>query len=169
MISTKQLETRIGNLLKGAPALPESTKKSLVEAWPWIAVILGVLQVISALALWSVVSAAERAIDVANTYSLIYNGVSAGLTAMDKTVIYLAIIVLVVSSVILFKAYPELKKQTKRGWDLLFLGSLVNVVYAVITLFINQRGVSSFVFSLIGSVIGFYLLFQVREKYHTTK
>lgn len=169
MSVVKQLETTIEGLFKSAPPMPENAKKSLVNAWPWIALVFGVLQLLVALGLWGIVSAAERAVNVANTYSMIYAGQTVSLSALDKTAIYLGLIVLVVDAVILLRAYPELKKRTRRGWDLLFLGSLLNLLYAVVSLFINQRGVGSFVFSLLGSAVGFYLLFQVKSHYHTAK
>jgi hypothetical protein len=65
-------------------------------------------------------------------------------------------------------AYPALVKRERRGWDLLFLGSLLNVLYSVVTIFINGRGMGSFLSGLIGSALAFYLLFQVREKYGRT-
>ena len=169
MVLTKKLETTIGGLFKGAPAMPENAKKSLVDAWPWIALVFGVLQLVAAWALWGVVRFAERLSDVTNSLSVYYTGRSAGLSSTDKMVIYLALLVLVADAVILLMAYPELKKKSKKGWDLLFLGSLVNLVYAVVSVFIHDRGVSSFIFSLIGSAVGFYLLFQVKDKYHTAK
>ena len=169
MSVVKTLETQLEGVFKSAPPLPDNAKKSLVNAWPWIALVFGVLQILAALSLWGIVTAAERAINVANTYSMIYTGQVVGLSAMDKTVIFLGVALLFVDAILLLKAYPELKKRTRKGWDLLFLASLLNAAYAVITLFINQRGVGGFLFSVLGSAIGFYLLFQVKNSYHTTK
>lgn len=161
MTVVKQLEKTIEGVFKSAPPLPANAKTSLVTAWPWIALIFGILQLLAAFGLWGIVTTAER---VVNTYASIYSGQTL-LSGFDKLVIYLGIAVLVLDAVILLKAYPELKKQTRKGWDLLFLGSLVNLAYALVSLFINQRGVGSFLFSLLGSAVGFYLLFQVRDRY----
>ena len=70
-----------------------------------------------------------------------------------------------VQGVIYLLAYPGLKAHKKAGWNYLFYGALLNVVYAVATLFNDYQGGSSFVGGLIGSAIGFYLLFQVRSAY----
>lgn len=169
MTALKQLESKIGGLFKSAPPLSESAKKSLVGAWPWIALIFGILQLLAAWGLWNLTRYVDRLSDLSNTLSMYYTGESAALSSFDKTVIYLALIVLVVDAVILLMAYPELKKRTSRGWDLLFLGSLINAAYAVVSLFIDDRGVSSFIFSVLGSAVGFYLLYQVKDKYHTAK
>ena len=169
MTFTKQLETKIGGLFKSAPPLPENAKKTLVNAWPWIALIFGILQLLAAWGLWNLTRYVDSISDLSNTVSMYYNQQSVGLSSMDKIFIYLALIVLVVDAVILLMAYPELKKKTKAGWDLLFLGSLINAAYAVVSLFIDGRGPSTFVFSLIGSAVGFYLLFQVKDHYSVKK
>jgi O-antigen/teichoic acid export membrane protein len=62
-------------------------------------------------------------------------------------------------------AVSPLMKRLRRGWDLLFLSALINLVYAVVTIFIDSRGIGSFFLSLLSSAIGFYLLFQVRSKF----
>jgi len=162
MSAVTKLEKQIGGLFKGAPALPENGKEGLVKAWPWIALIFGVLQLLAAWGLWELTRRSERLID---TLSMYYTNGSYGLSSFDKTMVYVGIVVLLVDAVILLMAYPELKKRAKRGWDLLFLGALLNLGYSIVTLFIDDRGVGSFIFSLLTSAIGFYLLFQVREKY----
>jgi hypothetical protein len=73
--------------------------------------------------------------------------------------------VLAVEAVILLLAFPKLQKRQRAGWDLLFLGALINVVYAVLQIFTYQRGVGSFIMSLIGSALGFYLLLEVKSKF----
>jgi uncharacterized membrane protein HdeD (DUF308 family) len=157
------IESRIGGLLKDAPALPKDSKKALVNAWPIIALVFGVLQLFAAYGLWRAMSFVER-IDSALAHLYAY----AGYSSTDRLLVYLAIVVLVVDAVILLMAYPELKKKTNRGWDLLFLGGLLNLLYAVVSLFVRGGGVSSFMLSLVGSVAGFYLLFQVRDVYKGT-
>ncbi|MDB5182673.1 MAG: hypothetical protein JWO47_457 [Candidatus Saccharibacteria bacterium] len=157
----KKAETVIGGWYKNAPKLSDKTKETLVKIWPWLALVFGILQLVAALALW-------RLVHVANSIVTIYGTVvntNIGISGTDKLFIALGIILLIVDAVILLMAYPKLAKRQKTGWDLIFLGSLLNVVYSVITLLINGRGVSSFLSSLIGSAIGFYLIFQVREKF----
>jgi hypothetical protein len=165
MAILKTAEDKLGDMYKGVPPLSASAKESLAKAWPWLALIFGILQLAAAYWLWQLTRVVNTLNDFVNSVSVYYTGKSAGLSAMDKTVIYLGVVLLVVDAAILLMAYPELVKRTKRGWDLIFLGSLLNLAYAVVTIFINGRGVGSFLSSLIGSAIAFYLLFQVREKY----
>lgn len=160
MTSLKSIETKLNDVFKGLPPLPNNGKESLVKAWPWIALIFGVLQLLAAYSLWRLASFVERL----NSWVTYYTATSP-LSATDKAIIYLGVVVLLVDAVILLMAYPHLKTRNRRGWDLLFLGALINVVYGVVQIFINDRGIGSFIFSLLGSAIGFYLLFQVRDKY----
>ncbi|HTE58298.1 MAG TPA: hypothetical protein VK694_06145 [Verrucomicrobiae bacterium] len=160
MDSVKKLETLVGGLFKSAPPLPKNARDMLVKAWPWIALIFGILQLMAAWGLWNLARSVDRLNTIANIYTY-----QTGLSSSDRFMIYLGIAVLVVDAVILLMAYPELAKRKARGWDLLFLGSIINVVYSLVSLFISDRGAGTFFFSGISSVIGFYLLFQVRPAY----
>ncbi len=164
----KKLEKQLGDLFKGLPALSPSAKESIAKVWPWLALIFGVLQLVVALGLWRVVSRTSAVVDYVNDYYQAVTGQSLGLSSFDKTLIYLGILTLLVDAVILLMAFPKLQKRLKAGWDLIFLASLLNVVYAVLSIFLNGQGIGSFLGSLIGSAIGFYLLFQVREKFGGT-
>lgn len=166
MALLKQAESSLADVFKGAPPLSDSAKNSLVKAWPWIALVFGILQILAAWGLYGLTKTAERLSDIANIYSAYYTGTTVGLSSTDRMIIYLGLVVLLVDGVILLLAFSPLKARQSRGWDLLFLGALLNLVYGIIAVFINGRGVGSLIFSLIGSAIGFYLLFQVREKYH---
>lgn len=167
MESLKGIEDKLADLFKGFPQLPKNAKEGLVNAFPWIALIFGVLQLFVAWGLWGLIRLANQWLNVTNNYYRAVTGenIGVGMNSTDKMVIYLAIAVLLVDAVILLMAYPHLKTKARRGWELLFLGGLINVVYSVFNLFIDNRGASGFLFSLIGSAVGFYLLFQVREYY----
>lgn len=165
MGALKTAEKRLSSVFKDMPALSESSKEGLANAWPWLALVGGILQLLVAWGLWQLVSRVDRVTDAYNSLALYYTGASMGLSSADKMIIYLGILILLVDAVILLMAFPHLQKRARRGWDLLFLGTLINVAYAVTQLFTYGRGVGSFIFSLLGSAIGFYLLFQVRETF----
>lgn len=165
MGTVQQLETSIEKAFKDLPHLPESSREGLAKIWPWLALIGGIVQLLAAWGLWQLTRSIDSVNEFANSLSLYVTGETAGLTAVDKTVIYVGIAVLLVDAVILLMAYGPLKARDRKGWDLLFLASLVNLAYAVVTLFIDGRGAGSFVMSLIGSALGFYLLFEVKSKF----
>lgn len=160
-------EKQIGSFFQGVPSLPKQSKDALVKAWPWIALVFGVLQVVAAYWLYRATQVVDAFNNLANSLSQYYTGTGVGLTAMDKTIMYLGVILLLVDGVILLMAYPALKRRERRGWDLLFLGALINLAYAVVSAFMDtaRGGADSLIFGLISSAIGFYLLFQVRDAY----
>lgn len=162
-----KIEDTMKDWFKGLPPLPEGGREGLAKVFPWIALVFGILQLLAAWGLWSL----TRTVDVLNTYVNTYyqaaTGTTAhiGLSSTDKMVIYVGLLVLLVDAVILLLAFSPLSKRLRRGWDLLFLSALINLVYAVVSIFINGRGFMSFIFSLLASALGFYLLFQVKGKY----
>lgn len=163
-----QVEEKLSGLFKDLPKLPESSKESLVQIWPWLALIGGLVQLWAAWALKELTDVTNSYVDFANSISQAYLGKTVGLSGMDKTVIYAGIIILAVDAVILLMAFSPLKTRLRKGWDLLFLASLLNAGYGVVSIFMHGRGFGSFIGSLVGSAIGLYLLFQVKDKYKTT-
>lgn len=160
----RKIETKLADLYKGAPALPKKVKDTIVEYLPYVVLVLGILQVLAALALWRAADAAARLSDFANSISAYYGGPEA-VSTMDKTFIYLGVVLLAVEAVLMLMAFSPLQKRQRKGWNLLFLVSLIQVAYAVVLIFVDSYGVGSFVFSLIGAAIGFYFLFQIRDYY----
>lgn len=165
MSALKSVENQLAGVFKGFPQLPDSTKEGLAKFWPWLALIGGILQLLAAVVLFRVITYYERLADLTNSLS-VYYGVQSGLTSLDKTLIYVGVAMLVVDAVLLLMAFPHLQKRNRKGWDLLFLAAVINLLYSVVQIFTYGRGVGSFIFGLIGSAIGFYLLFQVREKFN---
>lgn len=151
----------LSGLFKGAPKMPDSSKESLVKAWPWLALVFAALQLVAAKGLWDLVRLFDRVNSVFGAWlgsAYVYSG-------KDKFFIYISLATLVVDAVILLMAFPKLKSRAKAGWDLVFLGALLNVAYSVFNFFIYGRGVGDFLGALVGSAIGFYLLYQVKDKY----
>src|SRR4051812_19104649 len=128
MSMVKDLETKLAGVFKGAPAMPASGKESLVKAWPAIAAVFGVIQVLVALGLWHLVRATTALSNYYYSYVKDVTGQSIGLSSTDKALLYLGIIFLLVDAVILLMAVPKLQKRAKAGWDLLFLGALLNTL-----------------------------------------
>ena len=63
-----------------------------------------------------------------------------------------------------FVAFPALRDHKRKGWLILYWVNLVYVVYAVVHL-IAAFDFANFIFSLLGSAIGLYILFQIRSYY----
>lgn len=158
------LADKLEPIFKGLPALPKNAKEWFVKAWPYIAFIFGIIQVFAAWGLWRSGHVVNQFADYANRISQMYGG--------DQVVnslgvfYWVALVVILVDAAIMFAAYPGLKAKKINGWNMLFLAACINLVYGVVVVFDSTYGGFSKLFStLIGSAIGFYLLFQVREYY----
>lgn len=169
MGALQKLEDQLGQLFKDLPALPKGAKDLLVQWWPYLALIIGVLQLFAAWSLWQLANWSNALVDYANRLGQYAPGYTAGYSATDKMIIYVGLALLVINGVLFLMAFSPLTKKLKRGWDLLFLASAINVVYAIVQVFMASRGIFSFITSLIGSAIGFYLLFQIRDRYSSSK
>lgn len=165
----RKLENQLSDLYKGAPALSKSTKDSIAKVWPVIVLVLGILQLLAAWSLWRLFDRVNDAAEFVNSFTQYYTNQTVGYSAFDKTLIYLGIALLAVEAVLLLMAYSPLKNRQRRGWDLVFLVMLLQVVYAIATVFIDGRGIGSFIFNLLGAAVGFYFLFQIRDHYKGAK
>lgn len=128
---------------KKAPAMPANIKELIVKLSPWITLIMMVM-LVPAILLFLGVGAFVM------PFSYI-GGVTAG---FSYTVTFIFSLVMIVLEVM---ALPGLFKRARSAWKLLFYISLISAVENV--LLFNLGGL------VIGSLISFYILFQVRELY----
>lgn len=169
MQALEGLENTLADVYKNAPALDKKTKLSIVNVWPWVALIAGILQIYAAYALWHASHYVNRFADYTNSLSQALTGKSIDYPHLGFT-FYLGLAILAASGVVILAAYPKLKAKAKTGWDLLFLGVLLNLVYGIVMLFVaGSNGPSRLIGSVIGAVVGFYFLFQIREVYLPAK
>ncbi len=165
MAQLEKLETTLDDVLnKKAPfKIPESGRKTLAGALWWLALVFGVLQLWGAWSLWHVAHWTDAWVDYANSISRTYGGTT---VSNDLGFLYyLALLVVVVTAVMALLAAPGLKAMKKAGWNMLFYSMLVNVVYGVVVLFASYGGFGNMVVAFLGSVVGAYLLFQVRGQF----
>lgn len=131
-------------LVKKAPfQIPDSAKEWIVKFGPWIDVVLLVLFIGPLLALIGL-----------SSFMMPY-AVLGG--AAYGTWYYASMAVLVVQLVLQVMALPGLFARKMSGWTLLFYSQVVSLVYSVVT--------GNIISALISALIGFYVLFQIREKY----
>lgn len=159
-----QLETALVGVNKGLPELPKNAKKTIVQYLPWLTLIIGVFTLWSAYNLYNWAHIANRFADWANSFSQALGGPATSVTRFTA-MIWVSIAVLALEGAIYLLAFMGLRDNKKSGWNLLFLGAIINVAYGVIVVFTDYGSISNLFFSLIGSAIGFYFLFQIREYY----
>ncbi len=165
MAAVKDLEKSLNDIfVNKAPALPPKVKKTIVEYLPWINLALGVFALWAAYGLWHWAHIADRLIDYTNSLNQLYGAPVLPTNRLSATV-WLGLAILVIEAIIYIAAFPATRARKKSGWDLLFYALLVNVVYGLAVLFTDHGGFASLVSSVIGSAVGMYFLFQIREEY----
>jgi len=166
MVALEGLEKWLGGVFEGAPKISDKGRKTIAGIWPWVALVFGVLQILAAISLWRVGHTVNQIVDNLNDYL----GTAYGTSITDLNAFYwVSLVVLAVDAVILLAAFPKLRKFEKGGWDLLFLGALLNLVYGVFSAFNQYGGVGSLVIQVIVTAFVLYLLFQIRGLYHGSR
>lgn len=163
-----QLEKAIADALKGVPALPKGFKEWLVKYLPWLDLATVALTAWSVWIVWDWAHTANAWINYANEFSRAVGGTEIATTRLSIG-IWLSLGVLLVEGVIYLLAFSGLRDKKKAGWNFLFYGSIINVLYGIVILFTSYGGFGNLVGSLIGTAIGWYFLFQIREYYNGKK
>lgn len=146
------LENSLGTLFKGLPHLPKDWRHWLADnAW-WLALIGVAFGCLGILGLIPVVLGIS-------IFTGIVAGPAAGALIIITGIVNMA--VLVVSVALEAMAITPLKARQKRGWDLLFLVSLVTFTGAVLNALITGN-IGHILGLIIGTLIGLYVLFEVR-------
>lgn len=148
--------------------LPENIKNFLVTIAPWLALLSGIFGLISAFNMWRFVaylnSASNGISSMYGELGILTGGPGPGFTIM----FWLAIFMMVLFSVLALLAFPGLRARKKVGWNLIFYSLLANIVYGLVSIFYYNTP-SGLVGSAISAAIGFYILFQIRSHYVSSK
>lgn len=157
----EQLENKLNELLvtKMSLKLPESGKKFLVQAMPWLALVGAILAVLATIGSLMAIAALNNMAN--NLGALGYAGAYGNNYLL---VMWLGILMLGVQAVVGFMAFNPLKAHLKKGWNLIFWTNLLYVVYSLVNAVLSAN-IGSFILSVVFSVIGMYLLFQIRSAY----
>jgi uncharacterized membrane protein YwaF len=162
----ESLENYLAGVFKNAPKISENGRRGLVNAMPWIALVFGILQVISTLGLWGM---GRRVNDFAVGINTLARQYGVESTVPELSIFFwIALFFIGVSAIFLLLAYPGLKDRKKVGWDWLFYGALVNLLYGVVSLFFDNYyggGFGRLFSAILGTAITFWILFQVRDAY----
>jgi hypothetical protein len=137
----------VGQLFEKFPALPDTWRETLVKITPVLALIFGILGILVALGGLGLLTALSPLAFLAGA-----PGVSSVGTGFMAMLIFLG------ASVLMLAAYPGTKGRKYSGWTLLFWSQVVNLIGGLLTL-------SSPISKILGAIIGFYLLFQIKSYY----
>jgi hypothetical protein len=127
--------------------LPAKAKEVIVQIAPWVTLIVLIISLPAILAVFGL-----------GTFiaGMGYYGVALG------PWYYISIAVLAVQAVIMGLSIPGLMQKSKRGWRLVYYSSLISAAHSL--LFSGNLGGA--IWSLLGSAIGLYIIFQVKSYYN---
>lgn len=160
------IENRLHTWFKAnTPTLSPEIRR-VIKLWaPIVALVVGALSVINAWTLWRWANRADTLLDLGYRDCTRWGGSTCGTPPHINVWVWLNIAFLAAGVVLCLRAYAALREQLKQGWNYAFYATLLNVGYAVLTLFTEYDRVERFGSALVGSGIALYLLFQVRDCY----
>ncbi len=167
----KQVESLMEEyLVKKAPfQIPNNGRKTIAEWMPWISLVVGVLSLLAAWSLWQSGHRVNELVDYANDYLRAY-GADTSPVAELGVLFYVALGALVVQGALMLYAFPGLKeRKLSSGWTILLVSSLINLVYGIFVAFTNYGTFSNLFMSAIGTLVGLYILAQIRDQYSVKK
>lgn len=129
-----------------APNLPTNIREVLVKIAPIIAIIFGVLGLIGSLAGLGLLTFLSPFMAMQGAYGV--STYSGG---------FLTALIWLISSVLMLAAFPGLKNRSIKGWNMLFWSEAVSLLSSLIAL--------NIISAIIGALIGFYILFQIKSYY----
>ncbi len=140
-------EKKLEEIFKQAPRMGEKWQMLFVENLHWligVVVILSILVVIPTL--WML--------------GLLFKGFFSFKMILP---ILIGLPIMLINLYLCITAYTPVKDRKKLGWNKMFYMELLWVAYTVISIFTTSA--SGFVSSLIGIVLCFYILFEIKKHY----
>jgi hypothetical protein len=119
-------------------------KEILVKIAPWLALVMAFFGVMAFMGLVGLGSLATIGGVATASYGSVWQ-------------MWVSIIALGIMALIYVFAFNPLRNRQKKGWEYMYYAQLISVASSAISL--NIFG------AIVGFVVGFWILFQVREKY----
>ncbi len=144
--------------------LSESSRRTIVNNMPWLALLLGILSLLATLSLWRWSHTTQASIDYLNQLSQELGGKT--ITAQRLTVfVWCSMAILFAEALIFLSAFSGTRKRRKAGWNMIFYALLINIIYGIVITLSAYDGGGRLIISLLTSTLGLYFLFQIRSYY----
>lgn len=141
------LEQWLASIFAKAPHLPEGGRQTLVKIAPWLALIFGILGLLGLLS--------------SGMLSSMFAFSFMGGSVMQVSVVVSLLAGFLASLLELF-AFKPLSARKKKGWNYLFYATVLMAITAIINAVVGYSGAPG---NIIGLLIGFWLLFEIRKYY----
>lgn len=150
MSNAAALENTLAPLFGKLPHLPHDIRQTIAGIAPWLALVFGILGLFAVLTGLSALPL---------LMSLPF--ATAAMGGSFYMPMLVALIIGGVASVLDLLAFKPLSARKKKGWNLIYYGTLLSVLSSIVNMAFGLGGITW----LIGAVIGFWLLFEVRGLY----
>jgi hypothetical protein len=162
MESVHKLEKTVAEWYKAVPHLPKGGQKWLADNVWWIVVIGVVLSVLGLFSILSLLFLAGAGLALAGgaTGGAYGSAVGAALGGVVLISVIVSLAVYVIELILMAMAISPLKNHKKKGWDLLFLVALINVLSIVVTGLLGMN-FFSIIWGLLWAAVGGYFLFEI--------
>jgi len=146
-----QLEALLDEyMVKKAPfALPKGVKEFIATVSPYLTIVLALMIIPGILALVGISALITPFAMMGGYYGLGHGWGFMGIISLIFSLTDLALVLI---------AVPGLFKRTKGAWRLLFYASIIGLIGSIISI----HGIIS---GIIGAIIGWYILFQMKDMY----
>lgn len=158
MENVRKLEATVGSWYEKAPHLPKETSKWIAtNAW-WltlVGLIIGAFGVLGAISVTFFAGALLAGLGGA---------VGAAIGGIAFVAVFVSLLFAIVVLVISAMAIQPLKAMSKRGWNLLFIIVLLEVLSLALTLLFTFD-IFGTIWGLLWVAVGTYFLFEIRQYY----
>jgi len=158
MESVNKLEAMVAKWYETVPHLPANARKWLSENIWWLALVGAILMVFAIFGLFSLLFLSGA----------VLVGVAGVAGAVVGGAIWMAALVgslfLLIQLVLTAMAVNPLKKMQKRGWTLLFIVTILNVLTDLVT-FLFKFNLFDLVWGLLMAAVAAYFLFEIRSNF----
>ena len=141
--SANQLISQMEEWFSKLPPLPANWRDVIVKVTPWLALIFGVIGVLGSLAAVGVLTFLAPFVVLGGGIGVASGGIIGAILAL-------------VASVLLVMAFPGTRDRKMSGWRLLFFSEAVSIVSSAVAFSVG---------GIVGALIGFYILFQIKSHY----
>lgn len=141
--SVDQLINSMEEWYSKLPPLPRNWRDVIVNITPWLALIFGVIGVLGSLGAIGILTFLAPFVILGSGVGVASGGIIGAILAL-------------IASALLVLAFPATRSRKKSGWNLLFYSEVVSIVSSLVAF--SAGGV-------VGALIGFYILFQIRSYY----
>ena len=160
MESVSKLEAMVAKWYEGVPHLPVNGRKWLSENVWWLVLVGTILTVLGIFGLFSLLFFSGAVLIGAG------GAVGATIGGILWIAALVSVVFLLIQLVIMAMAISPLKNMQKRGWTLLFVVMLLNIVADAVG-FLFKLNVFDLVWSLLMAAVSAYFLFEIRGSFVT--